>query len=305
MQILILLIFFAIGSLLPVQTSVNSKLAMNMGSALVGAFVSFFVGFAALVIVLLIQGDAFASLQGLWADLPWWAWFGGCAGVIGIVCNIAIFPKIGSVQTVLLPMLGQMLSGVLIDTFGWFDVPAHELDVMRLGGIALVVLGILLVVLRKEHSAANCKRPWFWRFCGLFAGIMFGLQPSLNGKLCMATGSAVQASIISCATGAFVLLVLILLFKQHRCQLPQLVKGKSPWWTWCGGLIGASSVLFSAAWVSSIGVSLLVITSNFGMLVCSLLIDHFGWMGATQRKATLLRVLGLVSVLAGIVMMNL
>ena len=53
---------------------------------------------------------------------PWWIWIGGALGVIYLTGNIVLFPKLGSVQTVIMPILGQIVMSMLIDNFGWFTL---------------------------------------------------------------------------------------------------------------------------------------------------------------------------------------
>ena len=54
-------------------------------------------------------------------------------------------PTVGVVVTVSAAILGQMLGSFLVDTFGWFGVNRIPIDPLRLLGIALLVIGVLLV----------------------------------------------------------------------------------------------------------------------------------------------------------------
>lgn len=56
--------------------------------------------------------------------------------------------------------------------------------------------------------------------------------------------------------------------------------------------------------VKVVGVGLLTILNIFGMLVCSVIIDHYGLLGAACRPVTGKRAFGLVLVLVGIVLLN-
>lgn len=74
-------------------------------------------------------------------DLAGWA-----VGVVYLTGNILLFPKLGSVQTVIMPVLGQILAGLLIDNFGWFDSPQSTLTMTRFLGAILVLAGVIITV---------------------------------------------------------------------------------------------------------------------------------------------------------------
>ena len=97
------------GIVTPLQTAVNARLR--------GTLVSFTVGLAATTIAALLLGPyplvPESALHG-----PWWMWFAGLFGVIFMTGNILLLPRLGSLQTVLMPVLGQITMGLLIDQFG-------------------------------------------------------------------------------------------------------------------------------------------------------------------------------------------
>lgn len=72
--------------------------------------------------------------------------------------NILLFPKLGGVQTVVLPVLGQILMGLAIDNFGLFYSQQTSLTVFRIAGAVLVLLGVVLVSTAKESKADRANR---------------------------------------------------------------------------------------------------------------------------------------------------
>ena len=62
-------------------------------------------------------------------------------------------PKLGGVQTVVLPVLGQILMGLTIDNFGLFYSQQTSLTAFRIAGAVLVLLGVVLVSTAKESKA--------------------------------------------------------------------------------------------------------------------------------------------------------
>ncbi|MFU2099001.1 DMT family transporter [Mannheimia haemolytica] len=105
------------GVLIAFQSAINARLRMHVGAAFLTSFVSFSVGLLFLLgLSLIMQQTPAFSLDNL-GNVPLWAWTGGLLGMVGLTANVLIFPKLGGVQTAVMPILGQVLMGVLIDTF--------------------------------------------------------------------------------------------------------------------------------------------------------------------------------------------
>ena len=115
----------------PLQTVVNARLRGTLGTPFRASLVSFTVGLAATTIAALLLGPyplvPESALHG-----PWWMWFAGLFGVIFMTGNILLLPRLGSLQTVLMPVLGQITMGLLIDQFGWLGNPRHPVSYTHL-----------------------------------------------------------------------------------------------------------------------------------------------------------------------------
>lgn len=53
-------------------------------------------------------------------------WFAGVFGVTLLTGNVLLLPKLGSLKTVIMPVTGQIVMGLLIDAFGWFGTTAQR-----------------------------------------------------------------------------------------------------------------------------------------------------------------------------------
>ena len=112
--------------------------------------------------------------------------------------NILLFPKLGGVQTVVLPVLGQILMGLTIDNFGLFYSQQTSLTAFRIAGAVLVLLGVVLVSTAKESKAERTNRQksapaslWLWRAFSVFSGMAVATQTAVNGYLGVAAGSPI------------------------------------------------------------------------------------------------------------------
>ena len=190
------LLGIGIGIGLAMQTAVNSKLRKFVVSPYLASMVSFVIGTLFLAITMLIMGEPFGISINIFVNEPIWVWFGGFCGVIFLTVNILLFPKIGSVQTTVLPILGQIIMGMLIDHFGWFRSMKQPFDSHRVLGVILVLAGVLFTVALQDvlskRGTNNIKVPtapksqanqWIWRLIGISAGMLLAVQFAINGEL--------------------------------------------------------------------------------------------------------------------------
>lgn len=134
--------------------------------------------------------------------------------------NILLFPKLGGVQTIVLPVLGQILMGLTIDNFGLFYSQQTSLTAFRIAGAVLVLLGVVLVSTAKESKADRTNRQkaapaslWLWRAFSVFSGMAVATQTAVNGYLGVAAGSPIKASVISFAVGIILLAIICIVLR--------------------------------------------------------------------------------------------
>jgi|TARA_R110002124_G_scaffold26380_17_gene95016 bacterial/archaeal transporter family-2 protein len=131
------------GAATALQAPTNAKMMTAVGSPVNAAFVSFAVGTAALgilAVILQTRPDMAASRA-----LPWYAWVGGLYGAIFVVAAAWGVPKLGVATTITLMVAGQLLLSLVLDHFGVMDVPKQPMNLGRIAGVALVLVGVLLV----------------------------------------------------------------------------------------------------------------------------------------------------------------
>jgi bacterial/archaeal transporter family-2 protein len=142
---IILLILFALiaGMALPTQFSINAQLRTLVGSPILASTISFIVGSIALLILSFFnQGTKFNKG---WIEAPWWIWTGGLLGAFYVVATIILIPRIGAASTVAFILTGQILASVLIDHFGLLGVQIQPVNLYKLIGVSLIIIGVILV----------------------------------------------------------------------------------------------------------------------------------------------------------------
>ncbi|MBM7329110.1 DMT family transporter, partial [Agrobacterium sp. S2] len=110
---------------------------------LIASFWNHIVGFAVLTVIGLVVGGLIPPGA---ADAPWLAFIGGPIGVVFIASGSWLIPRIGAVNTALLVISGQMVSGVMLDLFS--DHPP-KIWASALG-ILLILAGMVLTQRRSR-----------------------------------------------------------------------------------------------------------------------------------------------------------
>lgn len=327
-----------VGTLMPLQTAANSRLRASVGHPVSAVFYSFMVGTLLLVATSLLATGAVFPSDANYASAPWWIWSGGALGVGMLVGNLLLFPRVGALLTVVLPIAGQIITGLAIDQFGLLNAPRTEASLPRLLGAVLVIVGVLVSVgavkfrgrRRKiaadpaegaastrteeaatdpgEHTPSETNRNpsvWFWRVFGVALGALIASQAAVNAQLGGLLGSPIRAASISFAVG-FTLLSLIVLFGRLPVRVRRVNKDEAnPPWMWIGGLVGALFVTTQAILVPHIGTGLTVIATLMGMMVGSLLVDRFGLLGAPRIPVTRTKLVGLAIMLVSVALVRL
>ncbi|MGE8410740.1 MAG: DMT family transporter [Pseudomonas sp.] len=139
---LLCLPFFA-GALIALQAGINGQLAKQVGSVLVAAMISFFVGTMALLVLVVAQREipTLSAFKGL----TWWHWCGGLMGAFFITVAAFAGPRIGALLFMTLVLAGQLGMALMLDHFGWAGFREAPISLGKMAGLLLIVLGVLLI----------------------------------------------------------------------------------------------------------------------------------------------------------------
>ena len=132
---------------LTLQVAMNTKLRAVLQSANTAALISFLVGTMGLVALLLVTRTPMPARDSL-ASVPAWAWFGGLMGAFYVAISTVVASQLGTASLLTLTLLGQLAMALVIDHFGWLDMPAHPITLTRLAGVALLGAGVWLITAR-------------------------------------------------------------------------------------------------------------------------------------------------------------
>jgi transporter family-2 protein len=138
----ILLVFLA-GCMVALQAPTNAILAKAGGSPVLAALISFSVGTIALLVAW-FAGSSRASPSSF-AALPWYAWLGGLYGAMFVAIAAFAAPRIGLASLITIGIAGQVAMALILDHFGALGLPREPINLGRIGGALLVLVGVVLV----------------------------------------------------------------------------------------------------------------------------------------------------------------
>ncbi|WP_086428396.1 DMT family transporter [Staphylococcus cornubiensis] len=140
---------------------------------------------------------------------------------------------------------------------------------------------------------------------GLVAGGVIPVQTSINSRLSRYTHSSLYASAISFTVGTLLLVILNFILNPHLFTTEVFQHYHFNYYWYVGGLMGVIYLTGNMILLPRIGASLTVVTTITGQIFMSVLIDTFGWFNVDIQPLHLLKVLGIVLLLIGIILMNL
>jgi bacterial/archaeal transporter family-2 protein len=131
------------GVVFAVQTGINSQLRALLASPLQAVFVSFLVGTAVVALALVAKREPPPLAK--WASMPWWMWLGGLCGLFIVSTNIIVVPRLGAALLTSLAITGQLTTALVLDHYGAFGFPVHQISLPRIAGAVLLLTGVVLI----------------------------------------------------------------------------------------------------------------------------------------------------------------
>ena len=126
------------------------------------------------------------------------------------------------------------------------------------------------------------------------------LQTGSNTRLKETLGEPLIALILSSCLGVAALISIALMARRPWPSAEQLAAAS--WWAWLGGLLGAAYAVVVVLLAKPLGAAPLTAALVTGQLACSVVLDHFGWVGFEQHTANPLRLVGCALMIVGFVL---
>lgn len=128
-------------------------------------------------------------------------------------------------------------------------------------------------------------------------GVLIAVMVALNGLLASYMGNYTSTVIIH--TTGLICISLLLLGSGQRFRRDGGIK----WYLYSAGAIGVFTVLFNNVGFVRLGASLTLAIGLLGQSVTSIILDHFGLLGAKVVRLNRKKILGIIVICAGITVM--
>lgn len=288
------------GIVLALQNPFSVNLGRKLGSPLLSTFTTYIVGTIELLLLLLILRMNVANVltETFTHGFPWF--LGGIFGAIYITSVIILFPRLGPIKAVIYPTLGQVISGILIDTFGWFKMPMIPMTTVKLIGLVLLIVGVLLSAYQpKSKRQANEKSQIIEPIWAFVAGVLSTIQSTFNGNLGVQLNSAVGSTFIAFLLSAVLLTAAVLVKRELTFSI--FKTGVTSLLAWVTTTMGAVFVLCMAFLTPKLGPGLTISLSLIATMIGSAVIEHFGWFAVMKNRITRLKVISMLIFVIGII----
>ncbi|MEV1285785.1 DMT family transporter [Micromonospora sp. NPDC049679] len=260
------------GGAVAVQSRINGELGVRLGDGVAAATVSFGVG---LLVLLVLVPATPVGRRGLVAvrtalrdgSLRPWQCLGGLCGALLVASQGLTVHALGVAVFTVAVVAGQSASSLAVDRAGIGPAGRQAVTGPRLAGAALTVLAVLLAVghrLGSPTALALAVLP-------ALAGVAVAWQQAVNGRVRVASGSALTAALVNFAVGTGALLTAYAVDVAAR-GWPTGSWPTEPW-LYLGGPIGIVFIAIAAAVVPLTGVLLLGLATIAGQIVGAVGLD--------------------------------
>jgi transporter family-2 protein len=93
------------------------------------------------LLILLSRSQALSA----WQTVPKYVLFGGAFGVFIIFAVGFSIPRIGATSTITILVVAQLITGLVLDHFGLFELPQYPINAYRIAGCIVLGIGAWLI----------------------------------------------------------------------------------------------------------------------------------------------------------------
>ncbi|MER3116557.1 DMT family transporter [Bacillus subtilis] len=151
---LFMILFTLIGGVtLSAQSSINGTFSRKAGT-IETTFLTFLTGIMFLTIFILFFGSG--NVLGL-LEAPKWQLSAAFLGTAYLLLTVVAVPRIGVIATNIAAIAGQLVIGVMIDHFGWFNSLVIELDIKRVFALLFMIISLYFIYKGNKRSSKEAQ----------------------------------------------------------------------------------------------------------------------------------------------------
>jgi transporter family-2 protein len=248
------------GILVAISVEQNGDLAASFGlnSSTVIIHV---VGLLFVCIILAVKREKFLPVK----KMPFHLYLGGAVGVVTVVfCNLS-YGRISVSAILALGLLGQSITALVFDRYGFWNMPRHAFSKAKLFGIAFVLLGIVLMLI---NSSMDALVPVI---LSLLTGVSTVVSRTINAALAKET-SVLKSTVFNYITGLSVSAVVLLIAGRNEPMIQNFSLSPNVW-IYLGGVVGVCAVSMLNAAVCKISSFYMTLLLFAGQVFTGIVID--------------------------------
>ncbi len=131
------------GAIIAIMIAVNGVLTSSY-SIYLATVIIHIVGLILITLILIRHKENPAPWKN--KQLPLFLYSGGLVGVATTVFNNVAFGKISMSAILAIVLLGQSVASIIIDHYGWLDMPHQPFNKKKLIGLSFIIVGIVLII---------------------------------------------------------------------------------------------------------------------------------------------------------------
>lgn len=135
----------AAGAAIAIQATMNAQLGVLLKSSMMGTTIAFLFSLIFTVSAMLLSAKNYPNLDDI-KSVPFYLWFtGGALSAFAVGMFYYLIPKMGIGSMMSYALSGQILIAILASHLGWFDLPVKSINIAKITGAILLVVGVLLI----------------------------------------------------------------------------------------------------------------------------------------------------------------
>lgn len=131
------------GSMLAMQSVLNATMGKKVG--ILGSLVVMTVIGLSMTLVFIALFPSSSNLRALPGKREWYLYLGAVMGFVIMLIPIFLVPRIGATSTLTALVMGQLTLALIVDHYGLLSTPQISINLARLLGVALLILGAYLI----------------------------------------------------------------------------------------------------------------------------------------------------------------
>ncbi len=132
------------GALQTCGAAMNGQLNKSLLNPFLASAVSFLIITFFFLALFFAVPHPLPTMQDL-RQMPWWAVFGGLVGAVQVFAGLSFVQKVGTGNFMALTVCAALITSLVIDHFGWFRMDLRPVNLTKLAGAFLLIVGVVLI----------------------------------------------------------------------------------------------------------------------------------------------------------------